>query len=345
MFITDLRQLIEICDEEKQDGAVPIWDENLNARTTDTLVWLGAVTCTDVQNCMQTTVDGINASLSSHASNLSTLDTRVGNLEGMDHHTHANKSVLDNITNWWSQYRYLAEDGTYRDLPHAVHYQHVRSNGNYVVERWTLNFDSIFTVTDDSVNWYTTIGIDPAVLWGGGWVADGNNYVTNWYYTAGTQTLTLDRLGLAAINIDLSSVVSTDELVKVGAAGTGRYLDEWDFTDNGTSIEIKKQMSITDDSNGLMLDWDEATPWVNMFYWTDNSGVKGRVPNPSGQIEYTATLQNTVNAPHNLGKFPSVICVEDSTNEIVEPWTIEYTDQNNLVVSFSPVFTGRVYVQ
>lgn len=46
--------------------------------------------------------------------------------------------------------------------------------------------------------------------------------------------------------------------------------------------DVKKQMSITADSSGLMLDGDEATPGNDMVYGTDGSGTKGWKADPSG---------------------------------------------------------------
>lgn len=52
------------------------------------------------------------------------------------------------------------------------------------------------------------------------------------------------------------------------------------------------------------------------------------------------TNSDTVTVTHNLGKYPAVT-VTNSAHDIVEG-SVTYTDLNNLVLTFSSSFTGRV---
>lgn len=380
MFTNDLRQLISYNEDQYWvDWAIPVWNADDCVWEIDTIAGTWAVTCSEIQTCMDPIVNSLDGRISNNQTDISNMNTRISNLEALPHHEHANMSALNNVTDVGGWQNFLADDWSYKPLPRVSYYQQVRSNWNYVVERSTLNFDSIFTVTDDATNWYTTIGIDPAMLWGGGWVADGNNYVVSGIYNDGTKTLSLSRLGLSDVNIDMSSLSTennyvtwwtynqatetitltrqwlpdvdidvssmdtVDELVKVWSTGVARHLNTDDFVDNGTDIEVKKQMSIVSDSAWLKLDGDELIPWPNMLYGTDDGGVKTWVPNnDAGQLEYSVTLQNTLTVNHNLGKFPSVLCIDSSGKEIIADVT--YNDNNSFVVDWLPAFTGTVYL-
>ncbi len=223
-------------------------------------------------------------------------------------------------------------------------YQEVYTiGGGLHTQRDALWFWPWFIITDNPWDNRTDITIDPAYLGWGGSVTDTNNYVTAWSYSDVSKLITLSRIWLSDVTIDMSSISTADELVKVGSTGTARYLNTDDFVDSWFDIEVKKQMSIISDSAWLKLYGDELTPWANMLYGTDGSWAKGRVPNnDAGQLSYTVTLQNTLVVNHWLDKFPSVVCVNSSW-ELIEA-EVTYTDSNNFTVDWTPVFTGTVYL-
>jgi hypothetical protein len=58
---------------------------------------------------------------------------------------------------------------------------------------------------------------------------------------------------------------------------------------------------------------------------------------------FTQGVASTVwNVPHNLGKFPS-ISVVDTANTVVTG-QYEYTDNNNVILTFSAAFAGKAYL-
>ena len=50
----------------------------------------------------------------------------------------------------------------------------------------------------------------------------------------------------------------------------------------------------------------------------------------------------TWNVAHNLNKFPSVMVIDSSDNEVIGD--ITYTDNNNLVITFTAIFSGKAYM-
>lgn len=66
-------------------------------------------------------------------------------------------------------------------------------------------------------------------------------------WTQLTSTLTFNQVDGGTQSVILTGVAS-DELVKVGAGGTARYLNVNDFTDTGSDIVVKKQHSLTSDA-------------------------------------------------------------------------------------------------
>lgn len=74
-------------------------------------------------------------------------------------------------------------------------------------------------------------------------------------------------------------------------------------------------------------------------------GPKGDTGEPSGPIAYAHTqgVSNSVWViQHNLGFYPNVTVV-DSAGTIVEG-EIEYTDVNNIRLTFSDSFSGKAYL-
>jgi hypothetical protein len=58
---------------------------------------------------------------------------------------------------------------------------------------------------------------------------------------------------------------------------------------------------------------------------------------------FTQAVPSTVwNINHNLNKKPSIKIV-DSTDEVIEGQE-EYVDENNIIVTFSALITGKVYL-
>lgn len=64
--------------------------------------------------------------------------------------------------------------------------------------------------------------------------------------------------------------------------GTTVPIQQFEATDTLPVANIPKQMSITADGSGLMLDGDSATPGNTKLYGTNGSGVKGWYAQPSG---------------------------------------------------------------
>jgi hypothetical protein len=64
--------------------------------------------------------------------------------------------------------------------------------------------------------------------------------------------------------------------------------------------------------------------------------------NVSGDKNYTQTFNvaSTVTVTHNLGKYPSVTVFDSASNEI--EGDVDYTNLNNLTLSFSAPFSGTV---
>jgi len=342
MFIDNLRQLVPWCNNTDEDNAIPIRDAEACIWTTTTIAGIGAVDCVAIEACMQPTTDILIGDIGMNRNAISNLTTRVVALEANPVHEHSNLTALDGIISSSTSNRYLWGDGLYHDIPQSYFYQNVRSNSNYVIPRPNLNFASIFSVTDDPTNEQTTISIDPAYL--GGWTSGSDDYVSSGTFSSWSNTITLNRVLGWNVFIPLTWLATTDEFVKVGATWASWYLNSNDFENNGTDIEIKKQMSIVSDNAGLRLDGDEETPGTNMLYGTDGAGTKWRVANTTTwQQSFAATLQNVVAAPHNLGKFPAVLCLDNMGEEVMPGW-VHYTNDNNITVSFSPAFTGTVYI-
>ena len=217
--------------------------------------------------------------------------------------------------------------------------------GSHTQREW-LAFWPEFIITDDAGNNRTTITIDPAYLggWGWGWVADGNDFVVSGAYAPLTNTLTLTRNGWGVITIPFTWMTSTDELVKIWTTWTARYLNTIDFEDNGVSIDVKKQMSIVSDASWLKLENDETSPDIGDAYKVWPGWQKWRYPDAwSSQIVLNETLKNTVTHAHNLNKYPTVLCIDHNNDKII-PGNINYTDLNNIEVTFMPAFTGSVVI-
>ena len=59
--------------------------------------------------------------------------------------------------------------------------------------------------------------------------------------------------------------------------------------------------------------------------------------------EYNFPSSSTVwNIPHNLGLYPSVITVDSSREEIFGK--VEYTDSNNIKITFSEAVSGKAFI-
>ena len=74
------------------------------------------------------------------------------------------------------------------------------------------------------------------------------------------------------------------------------------------------------------------------------SPAGSQVRSGAGWVKTTlvaATTTGSIN--HNYNSFPSVITVDSSTNEFIQG-TVTYTDENNLVVDYSPAVSADVYV-
>lgn len=53
------------------------------------------------------------------------------------------------------------------------------------------------------------------------------------------------------------------------------------------------------------------------------------------------TSASTVTITHNLNKYPGIIAI-NSSNQNIENFTVIYTNENSLTLTFSPSFTGKV---
>ena len=76
-----------------------------------------------------------------------------------------------------------------------------------------------------------------------------------------------------------------------------------------------------------------------------DAGSKVPLSNIPSILQYThnQSVPSAVwNIPHNLGKFPSITVI-DSANNVV--WAEEkYVDSNNIQITFSSSFIGKVYL-
>lgn len=85
-----------------------------------------------------------------------------------------------------------------------------------------------------------------------------------------------------ATNTQYSGLVGfTDELAQdaVGAMADANTLN---YIDGTPLLEVKNQMSITDDASGLKLSGDATSPGNSMLYGTNGSGTKGWYAQPGG---------------------------------------------------------------
>jgi len=328
--------------DDRPDWGVPVWNEE-DCRREPKIIPTGTLDCTFVQNCMQTTIDWINTTLVNLQSESSQHNIRLTNLEShvSEFHSHSNKALLDSLTDtWWAEF-YLWEDGNYHQIPLSsdIFYQYIQQGNVDAPQRRALAFSDDFQVTDDAVNNRTIITL---VGWSSGW-STTDDYVASWSYNSTSQVLRLTRTLWTNIDIDLSSIPNSDELVKVGNSGTARFLNNQDFEDSWSDIIINKQRSIISDINGIMLVWDLATPGNNMVYGTDVSGNKWWYAQTWLEYSQTASSANSVTVAHNLGKHPVPACV-DSAGDLVQPAWVTYTGANQLVVTFTTAFTGTIYV-
>lgn len=78
---------------------------------------------------------------------------------------------------------------------------------------------------------------------------------------------------------------------------------------------------------------------------SDSSNVNAEVITSAGYdknfVFIQAIASDTWNIQHSLNKYCSVTVVDSANNVVVGD--IQYTDKNNVVISFSAAFTGKAY--
>lgn len=337
--IDNLWELIDVCDD-KTDGSIPIWNADKCVWETTAIPW-GTMDCVWVQACMAATITPINTTLSNHTAALNNLDSRVSTLEPLAH-SHTNLSVLNWLRNDLGANQYLWWDWAYHVMPRITTNGHViTSNGVSYPQRDAIEFDwSYFIVVDDDINNRTIIRT--IATWGGS-TPTPDDYVNAASLNTSTNILTLSRALWGTVTVDLSPLAgpSTDELVKVGSWGTARYLNTNDFEDNGTDIEVKKQMSIESDNAWLKLVNDEDAPGANRIYGTDASGNKGWLLNTGIETSVSVTSVNTYTFSHWLNKRPNIVAEDSSGNWVA--FGARTVNANTTELTFSPAFTWTIY--
>lgn len=164
---TNLREFIQICGD-KADQSVPIWDASECKWTVVTLTPFGPLECRDVQNCMQSIIDGININITNISNTVNGLILTVNGLSALSH-THANKTLLDSLISSGSATYYLGADWAYHALPtnFTQYYQTVATNGISAPQQPVLNFGPGLVVTNSTG--VTTVDIACPVCSTGGW--------------------------------------------------------------------------------------------------------------------------------------------------------------------------------
>lgn len=125
----------------------------------------------------------------------------------------------------------------------------------------------------------------------------------------------------------------------------------------GSDILISQQKNISSFGHYTVNSYTQATAGYYDMQVTYNGG-QGQMTSDlfydvsnfilaSGAVDKTFTFTQgapaTVwNVQHNLGKFPSVSVVNN--NDIIVNGQVEYIDNNNLTITFSAAFTGKVYL-
>jgi len=177
------------------------------------------------------------------------------------------------------------------------------------------------------------------------WIINMQNSLENAYndssWNSSTQTITFNQIDWGTDTLVLTWL-TTDELVKVWAWWTARYLNVNDFSETSTDIIIKKQMSIDSDVAWLKLINDQTTPWNNKKYWTNATWVKGRYDDSWVEVSTSVTAQISVTYAHNLNKRANVICLDSAGYEVL-PATKLYIDANTVTCTFNPAFTWTIY--
>lgn len=108
--------------------------------------------------------------------------------------------------------------------------------------------------------------------------------------------------------------------------GTGRRGEKGDPGADGLDGRIQEIVA----GAGMIIDnTDPARPILSA---TGGSGDKNYTQ------EFTAL--SVVSATHNLQKYPSVTVINSAGDEVVG--SVEYTDINNIIVTFTAPFTGRL---
>lgn len=81
---------------------------------------------------------------------------------------------------------------------------------------------------------------------------------------------------------------------------------------------------------------------VDYFTEEDIDEIISRVTSDKEYIHNQITPLSTWNIEHNLNKFPSVSIVDTANNIAIGD--IQYTDSNNIILTFSFEFSGKAYL-
>lgn len=104
--------------------------------------------------------------------------------------------------------------------------------------------------------------------------------------------------------------------------------------DNGYELEELHDVLVTSVADEDILRWNASGP-----YWEN---VPATTYADKTYIHIQGTASSTWSVAHSLNKYPSVMVVDSGNNVVVGD--IAYTDNNNLVITFSASFSGKAYM-
>ena len=132
-------------------------------------------------------LDRANHTWTQTASTISDFDTEVSNNTDVSdntsaRHTHSNKTVLDNITDWWAWDKYLSDDWSYKTLTNNSD-EYVKISDNDTTA-WYLNWKLVawtnISLTENNDWWDETLAVDCTIDIS--WKADKVSWATDWNF-------------------------------------------------------------------------------------------------------------------------------------------------------------------
>lgn len=94
--------------------------------------------------------------------------------------------------------------------------------------------------------------------------------------------------------------------------------------------------AISEDCNGQDAELPR-TPFASAASGTSTSGTSGSAGDKN-YVHVQGTAAAVWYVAHNLGKYPSVVVIDSSGRKVIGE--VEYTDANNMVLTFSGAFAG-----